>query len=80
LGAEAQNDRRSKVTTFAWVIEDAESQPSAPRYYTLAPGKLQFWSEHHTDALRFARREDAVNYAEHFIEAEKPRFAEHGWE
>lgn len=68
------------MTAFAWVIEDAESQPCAPRYYTLCPGKLQFWSEHNEDALRFARKEDAENYVLHFVQHDGARVAEHGWD
>lgn len=67
------------ATEYAWVIEEAYSPTSAPRYYTLRPGAEHFWSHDHADALRFARKQDADDYVAHFVQVDSSRVCEHGW-
>lgn len=64
-----------------WVLEDVDSPASAPLYFCAkGPGEPGY-SPNHMDALRFARRVDAVAYAtmvspdwESLV-----RIAEHSW-
>lgn len=67
------------MTVFAWVIEEASSPTSAPRYYTLRPDAPHFWTYDHNDALRFARQKDADDYVAHFVQVDGARVCEHGW-
>ena len=66
----------------AWVIEEGQSETSAPLYATLKPGVI--WSYSHLDAIRFAREVDAQLYAERHLPLVKPkqpphRVLEHVW-
>lgn len=59
-----------------WCLEKGEA--SRPRYLTVKGGMLD-WTEpgDHTNALRFARREDAEHMVE--IVEDTDRVAEHAW-
>lgn len=65
-----------------WLIEHAESESYAPRYFTgrLIPA-LQ-WSDpgDHADACRFSRFEDAKRMAVSLGAESKHRVCEHGWD
>ena len=64
------------IVETAWVLERADSDPSAPLYY--APWNSgETWSQDHQYALRLARREDAERLA--ISLAVQTRVAEHQW-
>ncbi|MGZ3272392.1 MAG: hypothetical protein ACXU82_03920 [Caulobacteraceae bacterium] len=82
--ADAGDDASSAtdpVEETGWLIERAASSPAAPEYLSLKR-KRQSWSHDHLEALRFARRVDAEDFAAlHLAENDRdlPRFAEHAW-
>lgn len=75
-----------ETVTFehGWLIENADSQTSAPLYWTAdtdatatgSPG----WTTDHMKALRFARITDAQTYADAHIPTGGVRVAEHMWD
>ena len=71
----------SDKTEFAWVIERGDSSPDAPTYWT-GPSSLSGedggWSQDSTDAIRFAREEDARKVA-YYFRRPNCRICEHGW-
>jgi phosphoribosyl-ATP pyrophosphohydrolase len=65
-------------TTFAWVIERGDSEPSRPDYFTGDVDRP--WSNDPSLACRFSREIDARRASSCIESGIKPRFAEHGWE
>ena len=62
-----------------WLIE----HESEPKWLTLKPGEAAYqvcWTTNSYDALRFARRVDADDYASTFLEEGPIRITEHIWE
>lgn len=73
-----------RATSFAWVIEDRESELSRPRYFTGKRHPAMQWSDpgDHAAACRFARREDAERiaaFAGFYDPNPTHRICEHGW-
>lgn len=66
---------RTKVE-FAWVIEDANSSPSCPLYWT----GFHEWDLDHEKAIRFSRQCDAEQMAKSVFCDNDYRTAQHGWE
>ena len=63
-------------TEYAWLIELAASEPSAPQYWagsSLFSGDLDM-------AIRFARRTDAERAAMMMLDGMNVRICEHGWD
>ena len=73
----------SSNTEFAWLIERADSEPSAPWYWAAGhqpnKGKGTGWTQDHLEAIRFARRRDADKVAERLFPDIEVRICEHGW-
>jgi hypothetical protein len=63
-------------TVFAWVIEDANSHPSRPLYWS----GYHEWDQDHMKAIRFSRRIDAIRLARSVFCENDYRVCEHGWE
>lgn len=59
---------------FAWVIERADTEPSAPAYWIGGSD----WSQDNLDAVRFSRKQDAEKVASQ-LAGWHYRIAEHGW-
>jgi hypothetical protein len=68
--------------TFAWVIENEESEGSRPEYFTGRLARALWWSNpgDHQEALRFARKQDAERLAKSLDGARNHRICEHGWD
>ena len=61
-----------------WLIE----HEAEPKWLTLKPGEAAYevcWTKESNDALRFARRVDADDYASTFLEEGPVRITEHRW-
>jgi len=72
------------MTEYAWLIENAESEPCKPLYYRgdnyeSRPeddeSPFSVWSYDHTQAVRFCRKEDAAKLK--FLS--EVRICEHSW-
>lgn len=65
-----------------WVIERADSDASAPKYWVAGQREAErtsAWTSNHMAAIRFARKEDAEATAKRLFPAIDVRIAEHGW-
>lgn len=72
-------DVEQRPVVVGWLIEDGDSRASAPAYLSLF-GRVIEWTEHHDQALRFARREDAEDFAIMWNgDITGLRIAEHQW-
>lgn len=70
-------DLKRRVTEErAWLIEI-----DGPRYLSLDPRVLGFWTSDHLLALRFGRREDAENFMswQDTFDKDAGRIVEHMW-
>jgi hypothetical protein len=67
-------------TETGWLIESTWADCS-PHWWTLEPGSMVYWTKDSAKALRFARREDADNFASHFLDGDdfEVRITEHQW-
>lgn len=68
------------ATEFGWLIENGKKQGDglAYRFINNDLGGIPDWTEDHNKALRFARREDAEQFAHHDEDAW--RIVEHAWD
>ena len=73
----ARIEREAEET--GWLIEHEDE----PKWITLRPGEAAYsvcWTKASLEALRFARRTDADDYASTFLEDGPIRITEHRWE
>ena len=70
----------SDRTQYGWLIENGKKQGEglAYRFIDNDNGGWGGWTEDHNKAIRFARREDAEQFAHHDEDAW--RIVEHGWD
>lgn len=67
---------------IGWVIERADSEPSAPKYWAAGqqdPQRTSAWTSNHMQAIRFARKLDAERVAERAMKGIDVRICEHAW-
>ena len=67
---------------YAWLIERADSEVSAPWYWAAGQRDAErssAWTQNHLAAIRFARREDAENVSKRLFPDIAVRVCEHGW-
>ncbi len=67
---------------FAWVIERGDTPVSEPKYWAagqIDAARFSAWTSNHTQAIRFARKEDAENVANRIMKGTDVRICEHGW-
>lgn len=73
------------MSAYGWVIEAGWTEPSEPAYLCgvegSGDGMVFNWRSDHADAIRFARRIDAVKIAKALLDDEGAawRVAEHAW-
>lgn len=70
------------MTETGWLIEAADSDPAAPRYWRGSFGdERNFWTDDHMLAVRLARRQDAEAVCgDHgVLGGYAVRICEHGW-
>lgn len=70
--------RAISAVETGWLIEHEDE----PKWLTLKPGEAAYevcWTKESTEALRFARRVDADDYASTFMDEGPVRITEHAW-
>jgi hypothetical protein len=72
--------KSAKVTEYGWLVENGKNagEGLAYRFINNDNGGIWDWTEDHNKALRFARREDAEQFAHHDEDAW--RVVQHGWD
>jgi hypothetical protein len=68
------------TTEYGWLIENGKKQGEglAYRFIDNDMGGMSGWTEDHSKALRFARRQDAEQFAYHDEDAW--RIVQHAWD
>lgn len=69
---------------LGWLIERADSEPSAPWYWAAGqvdPTRSSAWTQNHMAAIRFARRDDAQAVSDRLMKKAgvEVRIADHAW-